>query len=167
MHEQGLSFSLPSYYHYVKVICAKPRWSRYVDAIYGSDPKSMVAKPLALSIVNKGMLDYDPNKSWRLQTKIHYNSMEKRWIYSIKMLSIVPLNVVDASNEDRSSSSSNSGGAAARTRHPPRGDLHGALDLANYQLSGASHSPHGGSLLVVDHGGIYWRPWRMAASVGI
>jgi hypothetical protein len=38
----------------------------------------MVAKPLALSIINKGTIDYDPNKSWQLQTKIHYNSMDKR-----------------------------------------------------------------------------------------
>jgi hypothetical protein len=35
------------------------------------------------------------------------------------MLSMVPLNVVDASHEDQSSPSSNSGGAAARPRHPP------------------------------------------------
>jgi hypothetical protein len=48
----------------------------------------------------------------------------RRWIYSIKMLSMVPLNVVDASNEDQSSSSSNSGGAATRPRPPPPcGDL--------------------------------------------
>jgi hypothetical protein len=40
------------------------------------------------------------------------------------MLSMVPLNVVDASDEDQSSSSSNSGSAAARPqRPPPCGDL--------------------------------------------
>jgi hypothetical protein len=40
------------------------------------------------------------------------------------MLSMVPLNVVDASDEDQSSPSSNSGGVAARPRHPPPcGDL--------------------------------------------
>jgi hypothetical protein len=39
------------------------------------------------------------------------------------MLSMVPLNVVDASDEDQSLPSSNSGGAAARPRRPPRGDL--------------------------------------------
>jgi hypothetical protein len=83
----------------------------------------MVAKPLALSIINKGTIDYDINKSWWLHIKIHYNSMDKWWIYSIKMLSMVPLNVVDASDEDQSSLSSNSGGAAARPRRPPRGDL--------------------------------------------
>jgi hypothetical protein len=84
----------------------------------------MVAKPLALSIINKGTIDYDINKSWWLHIKIHYNSMDKRWIYSIKMLSMVPLNVVDASDEDQSSPSSNSGSAAARPRRsPPCGDL--------------------------------------------
>jgi hypothetical protein len=84
----------------------------------------MVAKPLALSIINKGTIDYDINKSWWLHIKIHYNSMDKWWIYSIKMLSMVPLNVVDASDEDQSSPSSNSGGAATRPRrHPPCGDL--------------------------------------------
>jgi hypothetical protein len=86
--------------------------------------KSMVAKPLALSIINKGTIDYDINKSWWLHIKIHYESMNKWWIYSIKMLSMVPLNVVDASDEDQSSLSSNSGGAAARPRRPPPcGDL--------------------------------------------
>jgi hypothetical protein len=79
----------------------------------------MVVKPLALSIINKGTIDYGINKSWWLQVKIHYSSMDKRWIYYIKMLSMVPLNVVDASDEDQSSSSSNSGGAAARPRRPP------------------------------------------------
>jgi hypothetical protein len=40
------------------------------------------------------------------------------------MLSMVPLNVVDASDEDQSSPSSNSGGVAARPRRPPPcGDL--------------------------------------------
>jgi hypothetical protein len=40
------------------------------------------------------------------------------------MLSMVPLNVVDASDEDQSSPSSNSGGTVARPRHPPPcGDL--------------------------------------------
>jgi hypothetical protein len=84
----------------------------------------MVAKPLALSIINKGTIDYNINKSWWLHIKIHYNSMDKRWIYSIKMLSMVPLNVVDASDEDQSSPSSNSGGVVARPRRPPPcGDL--------------------------------------------
>jgi hypothetical protein len=32
--------------------------------IYERDPKSMVAKPLALSIINKGTIDYDIDKSW-------------------------------------------------------------------------------------------------------
>jgi hypothetical protein len=35
------------------------------------------------------------------------------------MLTMVPLNVVDASDEDQSSPSSNSGGASARPRRPP------------------------------------------------
>jgi hypothetical protein len=84
----------------------------------------MVAKPLALSIINKGTIDYEINKSWWLHIKIHYNSMDKRWIYSIEMLSMVLLNVVDASDEDQSSPSSNSGGAAIRPwRPPPCGDL--------------------------------------------
>jgi hypothetical protein len=79
----------------------------------------MVAKPLALSIINKGTICYDINKSWWLHIKIHYNSMDIWWIYSIKMLSMVPLNVVDASDEDQSSLSSNSDGVTARHRHPP------------------------------------------------
>jgi hypothetical protein len=83
-----------------------------------------VAKPLALSIINKDTIDYDINKSWLLHIKIHYNSMDKRQIYSIKMLSMVPLNVADASAEDQSSPSSNSGGTAARPqRAPPCGDI--------------------------------------------
>jgi hypothetical protein len=82
----------------------------------------MVSKPWALSIINKGTIDYDINKSSHI--KIHYNSMEKQWIYSIKMLRMVMLNVVDASDEDQSSPSSKSGGAAAMPRHPPPcGDL--------------------------------------------
>jgi hypothetical protein len=67
---------------------------------------------------------YDLNESWRVHIKIHYNSMDKRWIYSIKMLSMVPLNVVDASDEDQSSPYSNSDDAAARPQRPrPCGDL--------------------------------------------
>jgi hypothetical protein len=46
-----------------------------------------------------------------------------------KMLSMVRLNVVDASDEDQSSPSSNSGGAAARPRRPPPcGDLRQLCD---------------------------------------
>jgi hypothetical protein len=49
--------------------------------------------------------------------------MERR-IYSIKMLSMVLLNVVDTSDEDQSSPSSNTGGDAVRPRRlPPCGDL--------------------------------------------
>jgi hypothetical protein len=45
--------------------------------------------------------------------------MDKRRIYSIKMLSMVSLNVVDASDEDQFLPSSNFGSAAARPRRPP------------------------------------------------
>jgi hypothetical protein len=109
----------------------------------------MVAKPLALSIINKGTIDYDINKSWWLHIKIHYNSMDKRWIYSIKMLSMVPLNVVDASDEDQSSPSSSSGGAVVRPqRPPPCGDLR---RLSNEWMSIGNHlgAPRG----------LYLCPW--------
>jgi hypothetical protein len=109
----------------------------------------MAAKPLALSIINKGTIYYDLNKSWWLHTTIHYNSMDKLWIYSIKMLSMVPLNVVDASDEDQSSSLSNSSGAVARPRRPPPcGDLR---QLSDEWMSMGNHlgAPRG----------LYLWPW--------
>jgi hypothetical protein len=109
----------------------------------------MAAKPLALSIINKGTIYYDLNKSWWIHIKIQYNSMDKRWIYSIKMLSMVPLNVVDASDEDQSLSFSNSGGSAARPRCPPPcGDLR---QLSDEWMSMGNHlgAPRG----------LYLWPW--------
>jgi hypothetical protein len=118
----------------------------------------MVAKPLALSIINKGTIDYDINKSWWLHIKIHYNSMDKRWIYSIKMLSMVPLNVVDASDEDQSSPSSNSGGVVARPRRPPPcGDL---WRLSDEWMSMGNHLGHlGGCIYVL---GVPWGVLHLA-----
>jgi hypothetical protein len=109
----------------------------------------MVVKPLALSIINKGTIDYDINKSWWLHIKIHYNSMDKRRIYSIKILSMVPLNVVDASDEDQSSPSSNSGSTAARPQHPPPcGDLRRLSDEWMSMVTILGHL-----------GGLYLCPW--------
>jgi hypothetical protein len=125
----------------------------------------MVAKPLALTIINKETIDYDINKSWWLHIKIHYDTMDKRRIYYIKMLSMVPLNVVDVSDEDQSSPSSNSGGAAARPRRPhPCSDIR---RLSDEWMSMGNHlgAPRGLYLCLSGALGhaltcLAWDPWE-------
>jgi hypothetical protein len=84
--------------------------------------------------------------------------MDKRRIYSIKMLSMVPLNVVDASDEDQSLPSSNSDGAAARPRRPPPyGDLRRLSD--EWMSMGNHFGCLGGCIYVI---GVPWGVLHLA-----